>query len=400
MAIKAGQLIHVGNLVLINRIQTGGPGNLNIPTERIEELGNHESVAVIRDIPDLSFDAESLDASAEFEALLVGGDYAGDADGTEYDIGTARVLDVVSQFKNERNHADPYDVAASAAIPYLTLEQLSYRFGVQDNATQNATLRGDSVFYAGASAYVQVEEGTDTANQEVIFDEPPIPYNGDPTVGTRHALSVTLVDSGRRLVPQVDYTETATEVTILEATTSDIRVVYQSLTTAEYPQVSHAAASATRPAALKGRDIEIRVGGTAITDRWSSVQSVNVDWRVTLDRDEELGSQQIVGQDFDVPEVTGQVDIRPRDPAELITRIKQIAGVSGDEVVGALQAVELPVDILLHSPDDGAVLKTLHVPDARFTLPGYSGQVQQKLEVQFPFESDSGSLRVFKGERP
>jgi hypothetical protein len=60
----------------------------------------------------------------------------------------------------------------------------------------------------------------------------------------------------------------------------------------------------------------------------------------------------------------------------------------------------LPLDIVLYSPDDGTVLKTLHVPDARFTVPGYSGRVQQKLTVTFNFESDLGSLLVYKGARP
>lgn len=410
MAIKAGELIHVGNLVLIDRIQTGGPGDLNIPTERIEELGNYESVATIRDIPDLSFTLESLDASAELEATLMGSDFEADAAGAEYDLSRVRVLDVVSQFKAGKHADNNFDVVASVALPYLALESISYSFGVQDNASQNATLRGDSVFYAGASAYVEEFVGDGTANQELVLANVAIPYNGDNIAGTRYALGVLLVDSQKRLVPGVDYTEVSnsadgtapetTRITINEPTTEGIRVVYQSAVVAAYPQASHAASSATRPAAIKGRDIEIRVGGSAVTDRWSSVQSVQVDWRVQLERDEELGNQQVVSQDFDVPEVSGQVVIRPRDADELIERIKQIAGVAGDEVVGAFQAVELPMEVILHSPDDGTVLKTLYVPDARFTLPGYQGQVQQKLDVTFPFESDTGKLFVHKGARP
>ena len=50
MALKAGSLLTTGNdSVLIERLQTGGPGTLNIPTEKIYELGNYESVATIRD---------------------------------------------------------------------------------------------------------------------------------------------------------------------------------------------------------------------------------------------------------------------------------------------------------------------------------------------------------------
>ena len=43
MAIKAGQIIHTGDTVLVQRLQTAGPGNLNIPTQKIYELGNYKS---------------------------------------------------------------------------------------------------------------------------------------------------------------------------------------------------------------------------------------------------------------------------------------------------------------------------------------------------------------------
>ena len=47
----------------------------------------------------------------------------------------------------------------------------------------------------------------------------------------------------------------------------------------------------------------------------------------------------------------------------------------------------------------GTVLKTHYVPDARFTIPGYQGQVQQKMNVTVNFESDGGILETFKGPR-
>lgn len=167
-----------------------------------------------------------------------------------------------------------------------------------------------------------------------------------------------------------------------------------------YPQNLHAAASATRPAAIKGRDIEIRVGGLTITDRWSSVQSVTVEQRLDLQKDEELGNAQVVSQDYDVPAVTGTIEIKPKDVAELLTRVRQIAGVAtSTEVVGPATTALLQLEILLHSPDNGAVLKTIYVPDARFSLPGFSGQVQQKLTTTFNWESDGGVLKVYKGVR-
>lgn len=401
MAIKAGELIHVGNTVLLDRLQSAGPGSLGIPTEVIHELGNHQSVAQVRDTPDLSFPLDSFDVSAELEALLTGGDFGADPNGTGYEIANSLPLDVAAQFKGARGSADEFNTLASVLLPFLNLESLSYQFGIRDNSRQSASLRGDSVYFYDGSAFVQEAAGTGIAAQVITFDETPVPYNGDTVAGTRYAASVTIVEDGVRLTPGTDYTETATEVTITAAVavTKTIRVSYQSDTVAQYPQVSHAAASATRPAAVKGKQIEVRVGGNTIADRWSSIQGVSVDYRVNVERDEELGNPNVVSLDYDIPAVSGSIELRTRDAAELFTRLRQITGVASGEVIGTAAAAVLPIDILIHSPEDGTVLKTLHIPDARFTVPGYSGQVQQRVNVTLEFESDGGNLTVYKGAR-
>jgi predicted RecA/RadA family phage recombinase len=425
MAIKSGDLIQVGNQILVDRAQTAGPGTLNIPTETIYELGNYKSVAVVRGIPDLTYSLESFDASAELEALLTGQatsnigdetaaatDYSSLADGTMFDMGAVLPLDVVSEFKAGRAATNPFDVQASVAIPYLNMESISYRFGLTDNASQTISLRGDSIYYAGASAYVQLAVGTGTAGQVIALANPAIPYNGDVINGTKYVLGISL-KSGKRLFLGADYTEAATgtavdgsrtvSVTITAAVpaSDSIRVIYQSPTVAVYPQASHAAASAIRPAAIKGKDIEVRVGGVTITDRWSGVQSVTVEERLTLVQDLEFGNAQAVSQDFDIPAVTGTVDIKPRDPAELLGRMRQAAGIAtATEAIGPNTAVPVKLEILLHSPDTGAVIKTLYVPDAVMTMPAFSAQVNNKLTVSFPFTSNSGVLHVYKGARP
>ena len=70
---------------LVDRAQTAGPGTINIPTEKFYELGDYQSAATVRDIPDLSFSLESLDVSAELECMLPGLDFTTTADGTVSD---------------------------------------------------------------------------------------------------------------------------------------------------------------------------------------------------------------------------------------------------------------------------------------------------------------------------
>jgi len=410
MAIKGGDLLHVGDRVLIERAQTAGPGQVTLSPEKVYELGNYQSVATLYDTPYLSFTLDSLDASAALEAWLCAKDFATSTDGDLFDLAKSYPTDVISQFKAGRLSATQYDVVGSVALPYLTLESVSYKFGLKDKATQSVSLKGDSIYYNPGSAFMETAAGTNTANQTVTLTHAAYPYKGAVIDGTKYALAVKL-RSGKRLAFGTDYTEAATgtgdaksvTITILDAvaTTDFVDVIYNSDTVAQYTQdTTHTKDSVVKPAAIRGRDIEVYLGGMSLADRWTSVQSVQVDWKVTLDKDEEFGNTQLVSQDFDVPDVSGNIVIKPRDYTDLYTKIRQTAGVaSATETVGALTTVVLPLTIVLHSPIDGSVLKTLEIPDARINVPGYSGQVQQKLSVTFSFNSDTGVLNVFKGAK-
>ena len=52
-------------------------------------------------------------------------------------------MDIKSVFKTGLGTATPFAVMDSVGLPYLTLEQLAYRFGLKEDARQTATLKGD-----------------------------------------------------------------------------------------------------------------------------------------------------------------------------------------------------------------------------------------------------------------
>jgi hypothetical protein len=146
----------------------------------------------------------------------------------------------------------------------------------------------------------------------------------------------------------------------------------------------------------------------AVEVRWPDVQSVNIDWRVSLEDDYEFGNPRSIGKEAtDVPDVTGQIEIKPRSVDAFFTRLQQITGVSASQVIGPQSSVQGALRVTLTNPETGgtsaaaagAVLKTLYVPAARFTIPGYEGRVQQKLSTQVSFQSDDGVLYVYKGDK-
>lgn len=405
MAIKAGQILHDAYGFVIDRIQTGGANNLNIPEEKIYEVGNFQTVATIRDVPDLSFGLDTFDVSTEIESLLTFTDPTLVADGDYLDLATAVPIDIISPIKDGWNI---YNASRGVVIPYLTLENANYRFELRGNATQRHTLRGDSYFFVDGSPYYDEFAGDGTTATFNFTHGPAQPY----TYGgvTYYALGACVVYADRtykRLFLNDDFTNTATGITLTTPATlapagSTVKVVYGAATPSNYPQTVHAPPP-IKPAAVRGKNIDVYVGTNAATpvfSRWTSVQSAEVTWSVTLDKDEEFGNTQYVSQDHDVPEVSGNIVIRPRDTAELWRRVQEVTNVTAGNVAGPLTSVPLPIEIRISDPDTGARTKTLYIPDARFKPPAVEGRVQQKLDPTFEWTSDGGNLLIYQGARP
>lgn len=439
MAIKAGQILHAMNRSVVDRIQTAGAGNLNIPTEKIRELGNYQAVATVRDVPDLSFNLDCLDVDTEVEALITGVNFAdlaaealGDGDGgatdaAVYDLSVNAPVDIVSPFKSRQGD---FNVVRSVAIPHLTIEQASYRYGLRENAGETFTLRGDSIFYVPGSTIVQSEIGNG-ATTNFPFEVATNRNQATPTTEVIAALlyqeggdniyALNVSVDGERMVRGDDYTEDANGITFTTAPASgaEIRIVFgfdpANLADGsdDWPQSIHQGLS-VKPAAIRGKDIDLYVAvvGSGVTPtwadfgRWTDVQSFNLDWRVTIEDDFEFGNPRAVARDYtDVPEVSGSVEVLHRTPEAMFAKLQEITGVPATDIIGPQSAVSVHMMLQLKNPDGhgttavgaGTVLKTLYVPDARFILPGYEGRVQQKLSQTMNYESDGGIMRIFKG---
>lgn len=401
MSIRSGAILHDVNGFVVDRIQTGGAGNLNIPEETIKEVGNWQTVATIRDIPDLSFDLESLDVSTEIESLLTYVDPTANTSGQKFEFIHAKPIDVISPFKSAPGN---FDIVRGIAIPYLTLESATYRFGTKANATQQFTLRGDSIYYVPGQPYYQ--EFTLAGTGPYTLTHTALPYmERGATIYVLGLCYITPAGTYKRLFHGSDYTDTANGFTLTVAppTGSKIRAVYGSATLGTYPQSVHQGVG-VKPAAVRGKDIDVYVGTTDATptfSRWGGVQSFDVNWKVTLDNDEEFGNYHYVAQDYDVPDVSGTIVVRSRDPQDLWDKIYQVANITNSgEIAGPNTSVGVPVELRISNPDTGVRIKTLYVPDARFTPPPIQGRVGQKLDPSFAFKSDTGQLHVFNGARP
>ncbi len=185
------------------------------------------------------------------------------------------------------------------------------------------------------------------------------------------------------------------------ATGETLTLIYGSATVATYAQGVHVAAAT--PVAARGRDITIVLdpdGAGAGPITFVGVQSATVDWRVTLERDEEFGNPYIVAQDYDTPEVSGSITMKASDASALFTKIQQVVGLGSTAIANVTDnPPTIDMDIIVKDPDSVANMKTLYVPDAKFQLPAVQGSVGSKLETDFAWTSDGGQLEVWKSDR-
>ena len=436
MAIKGGQILHQAGKYVLDRIQTGGPGELNIPEEKIYELGNYESIATIRDIPEISFDLESYDTTCEFESILInkagaapagvaaglGGSDANALSGivgsNEVDFKTAVPIDIISPWKSRRGS---FDVVKGVVMPYLTLENVSYRFGVGENSTQSFTMRGDSIFYTPEQPFTEEFDFSSGPSFTLSSGRTATVYTDG--LDSIYVLSVTLCDSTSNAYKRVFYDSTGSGVSYTNTSTGftlsaganaltgydTVKITYGSADSGSYTQMGdnphtepvHENVS-VKPAAVRGKDIEIWIGTAGATPTWeklNSVQNVEVTWSANLENDEELGNERYVSTEYDVPDVSGSIGVKPFDPADLFKKVSQATGVSESEVIGPNVTQAVPIEIRIKHPDTGARLKTLYIPDCRFNVPGYSGQANTTLETSMSFTSDGGTLLIYNGKR-
>lgn len=131
--------------------------------------------------------------------------------------------------------------------------------------------------------------------------------------------------------------------------------------------------------------------------RWKGVQSVEIDRKVTLNQDSELGNPHYVNVDYDVPDVSGNIVMRPNTMQYLFAQLAIITGTAAGDIANLLVQVPLKVWVQVKHPDTGAILKTFEIGDARIQPPPMNAAVTQKLEMTMPFSSDSGELVIYKG---
>ncbi len=291
MSIKAGSIVTVAGRNVVDRLQSAGLGEAQIPVETIREVGNDLVVDKVPGEPDFTFTMESWDVSTDLMAFIhgrIGNQVVNqppgfdDPAGQEYKWEDCEFVNIVSPWKRNVGSAGG-NIAAGLIIPGYYPTRIRYRFGVTDNATQEIELSGGSFYYAKTPPVEEVAAGT---GAQVAFatSELARALRLGGAAGTTFQRVFGVLVEGVLQVRDVDYTETivagdagqpaVTTITFVTAPVNgaQVRFTYFTETAKAYPQAVNAD-STIKPGAVRGRDIVLLVG----TRGSNEVQTATID---------------------------------------------------------------------------------------------------------------------------
>lgn len=417
MAVRAGQILHLGgDNTVIDRLQSAGLGDINIGVDQIREVGNPNTVDKVQQDPDFTFTMESFDVSTEIEALLAGDVDGGVGlpDGTAWRFSDLKCIHIASPWKDEAS-GSAGTIDSGVLLPNYYVSRASYRFGVNDNAGETFELAGSQIQMAEFNPTIEVVTGDGVEDTFVLAASAVRHRVGGYDSGEFKYLHGVIVGS-EIMIEGADYTVAhagsgaTTAVTVAFTTPppngTDIQFAYFDTATPSYPVSTATHTSPTvKPAAVRGRDIRVRLhipaGGSEASGAVSlnGVQSVTVEGTRTTEQEREMGTLLPISRTVTQQDVNGEVGVHPATQDHLFTLIRRITGVAANESISVLNDFTVGLEVQILNPRDRSeVLKTIWVPDAKFQIPGTPARAGAVVDFTMRYESSGGDFYVIKGE--
>ena len=418
MSIRAGSIVTVAGRNVVDRLQSAGLGNAQVPIETIREIGNDLVVDKVPGEPDFTFSMESWDVTTDMMAFLQGkvGNQVvnqppgyGDPAGTEYRWENCQFVNITSPWKGDTGSQGGH-IAAGLIIPGYYPTRLSYRLGVTENAAQTVELAGGEFYYAQTPPVEEIAAGDGTVAAFVTSEAARALREGG-AAGTTFRRVFGVLVNGVLQVRNVDYTETivgpdtgASAVTTITFATppaadAQIKFCYFTEVAKAFPQAVNADAT-VKPGAVRGRNIVVRLDREGANLRLPGVQTFELSATIEGEAEREMGNADITGRVVNGTDASGTVTVRPKDVGAFFAALSDVTGVAADEVFGWFNENSIPVDVEIQDPKNpGTLLKTIYVSDGQFQPPGTPARVNSATDFAMQFNSVNGSFSEFKGAR-
>lgn len=419
MSVLAGTIITVGGNHVIDRIQSAGLGNVNVPIDIVREVGNSFVVDKVPMEPDFSFQISSMDTTIDLMAWLTGSIGAqasasrpgsGDPTGTGYSWNNVSWVNIASPWK------DPFTgsagtVIAGHLIPAYFPTKLSYSFGTTANAAQTVDLMGGEFYYA---KFPPIEEFATGNGATTAFTtaSPAITHRVGSGTSTQYTWIFGVIVTGgafgnQLMIEGADYTVASSSLpgapatatitfTTAPAAAANIRYCYFTNAVKSYPDTVHTSV-VIKPGAVRGRNILPWMWLNSARTYVYGVQTFTLDAVADTTVTRELGSDKIIGRSINSFDVKGIITVQSKDPSAFITFLANATGVAATEVYGYFYQNPMPFGIDIQNPTNpNVLLKTIFIPDAQIQPPGTPAKVNTATDFSFSYESLSGTFTEYK----
>jgi hypothetical protein len=436
VSIPAGHIITVGGLSVLDRLQDTGLQNPKVPVETVYETGNDLVVGKVLTEAAFSFAMTSWDVSCDLMAFLNGkhgkfgeGPSHGDAVGTTYGWDECQFVNLACPWARDTGD-EGGNISSGVLVPSYYATALAYKFGVTANAEQTVTLDGGAYYLSDGhggfapatenTAYPIEEIATPTEKESeeaagkliVETKEKALVYRigGHGSENYRHVFGVLV--NGVIQQEGVDYIEEGgsapgaankkVKIKFLDFPETGLNVVkfmYFSDKPHAIEQAVHAS-TVTKPAAVRGRNIDILLGAAGETVL-HGVQdfSLAASHKGTVQR--EMGYQDPIGWNETGIDCNGSITMDPKEEEALYNALAELTGIARSEVLGYINEYPVPITAVIYNPAKATeIIKSISITDAIFQAPGTMAKVNSTLSLPITWESLSGTFREIKGELP
>lgn len=360
--------------------------NTDVPTTNIDELGSRTHAGVISDLPNITLTFSAFDVGVKVFSVLTGTDPTA-FPGTGVDIVELGEIDAILYVKD----ATVEDYVKSAHAKRLQIRDFTYSYSVDGESTEDYTAVGSEKRWFKND--VVVDKFT-TGTTSFSLSETPIQLlNGNDL------LSVIL--DGEYLTEVAsspatgEYSVSGTTLTTFDSRTAQVLAVYHaSPAGTNWSDVSDPQSAI----AIRGKDVDVLIGANDIL----RVQSITINGNMNPQPVREMGTDNIVGYQRQVPDVSGTITVLDTDTEliDLLVNGSISSGATEFQLQNACVASGIDLEIKLLDPcDRTTVLKTVYIPELVVVGDAITSNVNDNVQQTFNWNSNTAECLIYSGAR-
>jgi len=365
-----------------------------MPTTNVQELGNPLLAGQTTDIPEVTATFQAMDVSVKVFATLTGNDPAAyPVNGVSItDLGEVDLIGIVK----DKSIAD---YVKSIHLQKAQVTGFTFTYSVDGESTEEYTVSAAEKRWFKHDIVVRTFSAVASPTAALAYN-PPALKNGE------YCLSVILDGdyleevTGAPASGEYSYNTVTQQVHFSPLGTRLVVVYHVDTGLNNWSDVS----DSTIPAAVRGKNVPVRITASGVTTAIDRVQSVTIRGTFPNTVVKEMGNLSVVGTVIQVPEVTGDITVLDTD-LELIALFAtgDIDNADVEYRSCEFTASGISLEVQIQDPTEGCgvgvatVLKAVYIPSLTLTSEGHTTNVGGNASQTFAFKSTDSQCVVYSG---